>query len=749
MDERLIPAGPGTVRRLIARTYLQGADIDPALGDIRLQPHQVDAVCRLLTLLGRDGGALLADATGLGKTFVAIAVARRYTRPLVVVPAAIRSMWHESLDRCGVAAEVRSYEALSRRTECSATRPDLLILDEAHHARNPATQRYAALANLSWGADVLLLTATPLHNRTLDVQALFALFMGSSAYELDVAELTRMIVRRTDTAASRFGAKPLPAVASPTWISIPPDRATMHAITAIPPAVPAADGAPAQALLQLGLIRAWCSSEAALRETLRRRLRRAAAFLAAIDEGRVPTRRELANWLFVDGAVQLGLPLPTAAGSLPDRGQICVAIERHASGVRTALDQLDANAGRADQARIEAFTAIAQCHNDTAVVAFTQFADTAGWMFRATTRLGAVALVSGRGARVASGPLPEDEVVPGFDVSDSRRAPALPLRVLIATDVLSEGLSLRRGGVLVHLDLPWTVARLEQRVGRLRRFGSPHRMIAVYAIGPPASARELMPALRALQRKARLSSGVVGAANLEATLPLFGERMRKAINTGRLTSATCEEELREILRRWAQCDEPSSMRGEQLPGAMALVNMGATPRLLAVTSSGVSVSACDLVAVASSLETGGSCGDDLHQLELVEAKIRRWLEEQRGRELAGVATEAASPAHAAVLSRLSQRLHQATRAERVSLGTRIGRLRELVSQARGAGAERALQVLVDRRADVDLDALEALLLSRRSRAREGGAALLLAIVAVQPDGTRVAAARGDLVPVTT
>jgi hypothetical protein len=658
-------------------------------------------------------------------------------------------MWKESLGRCRAEATVWSYEALSRGTDVIANRPDLLILDEAHHARNPATRCYAALADLAWGADVLLLTATPIHNRTRDLRALLALFMGSSAYGLDVAELNRMVVRRTNTGATRSGASPLPAVAPPTWVSIPAEPAIMHAITAIPPPVPTSDGAPAHALLQLGLIRAWCSSEAALRETLRRRLRRAAAFVAAIDEGRLPTRRELANWLFVDGAVQLGLPLLTAAGSLPDRGQVRAAIERHADGVRAALDQLDAGAGRGDRARIDAFEAIVRSHNDVAVVAFTQFADTASWLFRATNRLGGVALVSGRGARIASGRVAEEEVVRGFDVNHARDAtPALPLRTLIATDVLSEGLSLRRAGVLVHIDIPWTIARLEQRVGRLRRFGSPHRRIAVFAIGPPASARELASTMRALQRKARLASSLIGVTGLDATLPLFGERMRRALHVAQ-PPVTYEEELRQILRRWVQGEVAAPMRSKRLAGAMALMRIGVTCRLLAVTPSGVSEDAHDIVSMAKSVDTGRIGVDRVELLERVNVQVGRWIEEQRGRELARIATEATSPSHVAVLCQLSQRLHQATRAERVSLGARIARLRDLVTQARGAGAERALQAVIDRDAGIDLDAIEQLLLSRRSHRLQGGEPELLAIVAVQADGTCVAAAREDLVPVTT
>jgi len=85
----------------MAEAYLAAPAITAELGGIRLAPHQVDAASRLLALLGEWGGAVLADATGLGKTFVAIAVARVMGPALVIAPAALRNMWKESLTRAG------------------------------------------------------------------------------------------------------------------------------------------------------------------------------------------------------------------------------------------------------------------------------------------------------------------------------------------------------------------------------------------------------------------------------------------------------------------------------------------------------------------------------------------------------------------------------------------------------------------------------------------------------------------------
>ena len=45
------------------------------------------------------------------------------------------------------------------------------------------------------------------------------------------------------------------------------------------------------------------------------------------------------------------------------------------------------------------------------------------------------------------------------------------LRVLIATDVLSEGQNLQDASIVVNYDLPWAIIRLIQRAGRVDRIG--------------------------------------------------------------------------------------------------------------------------------------------------------------------------------------------------------------------------------------------------------------------------------------
>src|ERR1700694_5599365 len=67
-------APPAIIARLAARALLGERD-NPLLLPAWLAPHQVRAARRLNGILERHGGALLADAVGLGKSYVALGVA--------------------------------------------------------------------------------------------------------------------------------------------------------------------------------------------------------------------------------------------------------------------------------------------------------------------------------------------------------------------------------------------------------------------------------------------------------------------------------------------------------------------------------------------------------------------------------------------------------------------------------------------------------------------------------------------------
>lgn len=76
-------------------------------------------------------------------------------------------------------------------------------------------------------------------------------------------------------------------------------------------------------------------------------------------------------------------------------------------------------------------------------------------------------------------------------------------RVLVATDCLSEGINLQDGfNAVLHYDLPWNPNRLEQREGRVDRFGQKSRKVLAYLLWGEDNPIDVV-VLRVLIRKIR------------------------------------------------------------------------------------------------------------------------------------------------------------------------------------------------------------------------------------------------------
>jgi hypothetical protein len=99
------------------------------------------------------------------------------------VPSVLVPQWTALLGRMRQDAHVLTHESLSvasARRSLPPT-PGLVVVDEAHRFRNPATRRYRTLARWAVGARVLLVTATPVYNRTADLLHLLRLFLADDA----------------------------------------------------------------------------------------------------------------------------------------------------------------------------------------------------------------------------------------------------------------------------------------------------------------------------------------------------------------------------------------------------------------------------------------------------------------------------------------------------------------------------------------------------------------------------------------
>jgi len=85
------------------------------------------------------------------------------------------------------------------------------------------------------------------------------------------------------------------------------------------------------------------------------------------------------------------------------------------------------------------------------------------------------------------------------------------LRVLICTDVLSEGQNLQDSNVVVNFDLPWAIIRLIQRAGRVDRIGQRAEEIRCYSFLPADGVERLIQLRARIQQRLKENAEVVGA----------------------------------------------------------------------------------------------------------------------------------------------------------------------------------------------------------------------------------------------
>jgi superfamily II DNA or RNA helicase len=124
-------------------------------------------------------------------------------------------------------------------------------------------------------------------------------------------------------------------------------------------------------------------------------------------------------------------------------------------------------------------------HPNEKVLIFSEYADTATYVANALAERGIARLASVTGnsddpTRLARRFSPRSNAeLGGRDVAADEE-----LRVLVATDVLSEGQNLQDSAIVVNFDLPWAIIKLIQRAGRVDRIGQQADNVLVYTFLP-------------------------------------------------------------------------------------------------------------------------------------------------------------------------------------------------------------------------------------------------------------------------
>jgi len=441
-------------------------------------PYQAKAIRQALDPDNLRPRILLADAVGLGKTveigmILAELVRRgRGEKILIVTPRhVLEQMQHEMWTRFALPFVRLDSAGIQRvRQQLPATRNpftyykraiisidtlksdrylqylrnqkwDAVVIDESHNVTNEGTLNNRLARTLAPTTDALILaSATPHNGKTESFANLIRLLEPTAVHpdgEPDKEETARLLIRRHRNS---------PEVASVVGNDWKPRSEPRHELV---PASPQEDavareleqtwlhapgGSPysgkTDALFGWTLAKAFLSSPVALDESLGNRL----ATLAK-GQGSDATRRE-----------------QEALERLRDLNKASI---QHSAKYAALVGYLkEIGVGKASATR---------------AVVFAERVATLNWL---TKELPSALGLPKDAVEVMHGGLSDEEQM---RLIDSFKQESSPIRVLVTGDVASEGVNLHaQCHHLVHYDIPWSLIRIEQRNGRIDRYGQRH-----------------------------------------------------------------------------------------------------------------------------------------------------------------------------------------------------------------------------------------------------------------------------------
>lgn len=492
-----------------------------ALGRISIRPRVYQFVPLLMALRQDPVRLLIADDVGVGKTIEALLIARELwdrgaiSRLAVLCPPALCDQWQAELSQKfnldAVVIRPATLSQLERRTLPGETVydafpvqvisidwakserhralflqkcPELVIVDEAHAAapadERSQQQRYELVNAIAEDPNrhLILLTATPHSGKPETFRALLGLLRDEfAAWDLNNLnepqrqQLARHFVQRTraDLARQEHAAATLPLfpkreARDVAYELTKPYQRLFEAAFAFYQQQVHEEHNTRQNVRQrarywsaLALLRCVMSSPAAALATLRQRaaLRSDDLEEDALDES--VWREAVLESTETDTDDQaptaaLDAATPTLSRSEQER---LAHLRQLAEDVQSTPDADAKLLAALNLAR----TLLAEGH---APIFWCRYVATAEYLAEALKREIHAAHIT-----CVTGQQPEDK-----RRLDIAAIPATGWRVLVATDCLSEGINLHeKFDAVVHYDLPWNPNRLEQREGRVDRFG--------------------------------------------------------------------------------------------------------------------------------------------------------------------------------------------------------------------------------------------------------------------------------------
>ncbi|MEH2192177.1 MAG: helicase-related protein [Nostoc sp.] len=152
---------------------------------------------------------------------------------------------------------------------------------------------------------------------------------------------------------------------------------------------------------------------------------------------------------------------------------------------------------------------LTKTHPKDKVLIFTQFADTVRYLVD-TLQLNHITHIAGVTGQSKDPTLMTGRFSPVSNGKREQISSSEELRILIATDVLSEGHNLQDCAIIVNWDLPWAIIRLIQRAGRVDRIGQNADQILCYSFLPAEGVERIINLRGRLRKRLQENAEVVG-----------------------------------------------------------------------------------------------------------------------------------------------------------------------------------------------------------------------------------------------
>ena len=165
---------------------------------------------------------------------------------------------------------------------------------------------------------------------------------------------------------------------------------------------------------------------------------------------------------------------------------------------------------------------------DSKLIIFTESKDTAEYLERKLQKVFGKIVLAFSGQSTAN---VKNKIIDNFDAKV--RKPKNDIKILVSTEVLSEGVNLHQSNIVINYDIPWNPTRLIQRVGRVNRVDTKFDKIHTYNFFPTIKSNDLIKLKEAAEAKIHAFIEMLGN---DARLLTEGEEIKSHDLFQRLTS---------------------------------------------------------------------------------------------------------------------------------------------------------------------------------------------------------------------